>query len=182
MDELLRSGHVLHASVTHSVTHIRDHYDAVFEELAATTHLKEEAHVHVDIDRCRSIRVYPRHELTTAKLRDAVKIESEANVSPSLVVIEGFDFETTPRQDFVDMKALAAEIAAEVWLSVSSGPERITQLPPSIERIEDLVSVVLALEPDDDTLLLRALKDHDNPDLSELHVALDPRTLLLTRH
>jgi hypothetical protein len=182
MDELLRSGHVLHASVTNSVTHIRNHYDSVFEELAATTHLEEEAHVHVDIDRCRSIRVYPRHELTTAKLRDAVKIESEANVSPSLVVIEGFDFETTPRQDFVDMKALAAEIAAEVWLSVSSGPERISQLPPSVERIEDLVSVVLALEPDNDTLLLRALKDHDNPDLSELHVALDPRTLLLTRH
>jgi len=28
---------------------------------------------------------------------------------------------------------------------------------------------------------LRALKDHDNDDLSALHVALDPRTLLLVR-
>jgi len=28
---------------------------------------------------------------------------------------------------------------------------------------------------------LRALKDHDNPDLTALHVALDPRTLLLIR-
>jgi hypothetical protein len=41
--------------------------------------------------------------------------------------------------------------------------------------------VIVALEPDDGTVALRALKDHENPDLSELHVALDPRTLLLTR-
>jgi hypothetical protein len=31
-------------------------------------------------------------------------------------------------------------------------------------------------------VVLRALKDHDNDDLSELHVALDPGTLLLVRN
>jgi len=40
---------------------------------------------------------------------------------------------------------------------------------------------VLALEPAPGTVTLRALKDHDNPDPSTLHVALDPRTLLLVR-
>ncbi len=44
------------------------------------------------------------------------------------------------------------------------------------------MSVVLTLAPGDDAVLLRALKDHDNPDLADLHVALDPKTLLLTRH
>ena len=182
LDELLRSGRVLHVSMTHSVSHIRDHYDTVFEELAATAHLEDEAQVHVDIDRNRSIRVYPRNELTTAKLREAVKVESEIAGQPSLVVIEGLDFETTSRQDFVDLKELAGELAAEIWLSVASNDEQIAQLPPPVERVEDLVSVVLALEPGDDAMLLRALKDHENPDLTDIHVALDPRTLLLTRH
>jgi len=182
LDELLRSGRVLHASMAHTVSHIRDHYDAVFEELAASAHLEDEAQVHVDIDRNRSIRVYPKNALTTAKLREAVKVESEISGQPSLVVIEGLDFETTSREDFVDLKALAGEIAAEVWLSISSKNEQVAQLPPSVERVEDLVSVALALEPGDDVVLLRALKDHDNPDLTDLHVALDPKTLLLTRH
>ena len=182
LDELLRSGRVLHASMAHTVSHIRDHYDAVFEELAASAHLEDEAQVHVDIDRNRSIRVYPKNALTTAKLREAVKVESEVSGQPSLVVIEGLDFETTSREDFVDLKALAGEIAAEVWLSISSKNEQVAQLPPSVERVEDLVSVALALEPGDDVVLLRALKDHDNPDLTDLHVALDPKTLLLTRH
>jgi hypothetical protein len=182
LDELLRSGRVLHVSMAHSVSHIRDHYDTVFEELVATTHLENEAQVHVDIDRNRSIRVYPRNALTIAKLREAVKVESEIAGQPSLVMIEGLDFETTSRQDFVDLKNLAGELAAEIWLSIASSNEQVAQLPPSIERVEDLVSVALALEPGDDAVLLRALKDHDNPDLTDLHVALDPKTLLLTRH
>jgi hypothetical protein len=182
LDELLRSGRVLHVSMVHTVSHIRDHYDTVFEELAATAHLEDEAQVHVDINRNRSIRVYPRNVLTTAKLREAVKVESETAGQPSLVVIEGLDFETTSREDFVDLKDLAGELAAEVWLSISSNDEQVPQLPPPIERVEDLVSVVLALEPGDDAVLLRALKDHENPDLTDLHVALDPKTLLLTRH
>ncbi len=182
LDELLRSGRVLHVSMAHTVTHIRDHYDTVFEELAASAHLEDEAQVHVDIDRNRSIRVYPPNALTTAKLREAVKVESEVSGQPSMVLIEGLDFETTSRQDFVDLKELAGELAAEIWLSISSSNEQIAQLPASVKRVEDLVSVALALEPGDDAVLLRALKDHDNPDLTNLHVALDPKTLLLTRH
>jgi hypothetical protein len=182
LDELLRSGRVLHVSMTHSVSHIRDHYDTVFEELAATAHLEDEAQVHVDIDRNRSIRVYPRNALTIAKLRDAVKVESEISAKPSLIVIEGLNFKTTSREDFVELKELAGELAAEIWLSISSKKEQIAQLPASVERVADLVSVVLALEPGDDAMLLRALKDHENPDLTDIHVALDPRTLLLTRH
>jgi len=182
LDELLRSGRVLHVSMAHTVSHIRDHYDTVFEELASTAHLENEAQVHADIDRNRSIRVYPRNALTTAKLREAVKVESATTGPPSLIVIEGLDFETTSREDFVDLKELAGEFAAEIWLSIASNDEQVKQLPPSVERVEDLVSVALALEPSDDAVLLRALKDHDNPDLSELHVAIDPKTLLLTRH
>ncbi len=182
LDELLRSGRVLHVSMAHSVTHIRDHYDTVFEELAATTHLEDEARIHADIDSCRSIRVYPRNSLTAAKLREAVKVETEATGQPSLLVIEGMDLDGTSRQDLVDIKELATELAAEIWFSVSTEAETVDSLPPGIAQIEDLVSVVLALEPGDDAVLLRAIKDHDNTDLSELHVALDPRTLLLVRH
>ena len=182
LDELLRSGRVLHVSMVHTVSHIRDHYDTVFEEFVASAHLENGAEVHVDIDRNRSIRVYPRNALTAAKLREAVKVESDASGKPSMVLIEGLDFETTSRQDFVDLKELAGELAAEVWLSISSSNEQVVQLPSPLEHVEDLVSVVLALEPGDDAVLLRALKDHDNPDLTNLHVALDPKTLLLTRH
>jgi hypothetical protein len=181
IDELLRSGNVLHVSLTHSVDHVRAHYDTVFADLAATTNLEDGEIIHSEIDQRRSIRVYPAHSFTAGKLREAVKLETEAGQKPSLVIIEGEDFDSAEREDFESFKELAGELAAEIWLSAQCKDETIVRVPESIARLEDLVSVIIALEPGDDAVALRALKDHDNPDLSDLHVALDPTTLLLKR-
>lgn len=181
LDELLRGGRVLHVCLDHTVSHVRAHYDTVFEDLASTTHLEDEAQVHTEIDRRRSIRVYPPDALVPSKLREAVKLESEAGGQPSLLILEGMDCEKLPQDDLVDLKALAGELAAEVWMSAPSDQEHPVEVPAAIQRFGDLVSVVLALQPGADTVALRALKDHDNPDLSDLHVSLDPRTLLLVR-
>jgi hypothetical protein len=80
-----------------------------------------------------------------------------------------------------DLKVLARELAAEVWISAASSEEGPAEVPAAIQRFGELVSVVLTLEPREDAVALRALKDHDNPDLEALHVSLDPRTLLLIR-
>jgi hypothetical protein len=181
LDELLRGGRVLHVCLDDTVSHVRAHYDTVFEDLAATTHLEQVPMVRAEIDRLRGIRVYPPHTLTASKLRDAVKLEVDAGARPSLVVLEGLDCEQVSADDLADIKALAGELAAEIWISASSREERPRGIPPAIRQFGDLVSVVLALEPTDGAVALRALKDHDNPDLEALHVALDPRTLLLVR-
>jgi hypothetical protein len=57
----------------------------------------------------------------------------------------------------------------------------VQNLPGPLDAARDSFGVILALEPENDGVALRALKDHENPDVSALRVALDPRTLLLTR-
>ena len=181
LDELLRSGHVLHVSLENTVQHVRTYYDTIFETLASTTHLEDEAQVHREIDRLRSIRAYPDHALTAQKLRDAVSVQIDADAKPSVVIVEGLNFTTLEPKDLEDIKALAVELAAEIWLSNSIADERVESIPSEVKRFDNTISVVLALEPGNGVVALRALKDHDNPDLSELHVSLDPRTLLLVR-
>jgi hypothetical protein len=181
LDELLRGGHVLHVATDESVAHVRAHYDTVFDELASSTHLEDEARVRQEADRRRCIRVYPHDGLTPGRLRDAVALEAERGAKPSLLVVEGLDFAATPRGDVEQLRALARQLGAEIWLSAAIAREHIVSLPPSIREIEDMVSVILTLDPGQDAVELRALKDHDNPDVSDLHVALDPRTLLLIR-
>ncbi|NNL67535.1 MAG: hypothetical protein HKP30_14895 [Myxococcales bacterium] len=181
LDELLRGGRVLHVCLDATVSHVRAHYDTAFEDLASTTHLEDEAMVHAEIDRLRSIRVYPPNAMSASKLRDAVKLEVEAGARPSLIVLEGLELETLQSGELAELKALAKELAAEVWLSAPSAEEGPTEKPGWMDRLDAELSVVLTLEPSDDTVALRALKDHDNPDVATLHVSLDPRTLLLVR-
>ena len=181
LDELLRSGHVLHVSLSKSVAHLRAYYDTIFEDLAATTHLEDEARVHSEIDRLRSIHVYNDRVLSVPRLREAVQIEVEAGAKPSVLIVEGLDFNQLGVADLKDIKSLADELAAEVWLSAASEDEHVRAIPEFVQSCDDDISVVLALEPESEVVGLRALKDHDNPDLSALHVSLDPRTLLLVR-
>ena len=181
VDELLREGRVLHVSCSHPVAHVRAHYDTVYDELAQSKHLEDLGMIHGEIDRNRSIRVYPPNTLTPGKLRDAVKLAREAGASPTLIVLEGLDVTLLTRADVEDLRSLAQELPAEIWLEATSHDERAVSLPPGIRPFEDLLSVVLALEPGRDVVKLRTLKDHGNPDVSELHVSLDPRTLLLVR-
>jgi len=183
LDELLRQGTVLHVALDQTVSHVRAHYDAVFEALASSTHLEDAAATHAEIDRHRSIRAYAPSSFTAAKLRDAVKVESDAGAKPSLIVIEGIELDEIAREELLDVRALAGELAAEVWISVAVPSEHVRTIPDALAKLDDAIGVVLALEPaDDGTLVLRALKDHDNDDLSALHVALDPHTLLLVRN
>jgi len=182
LDELLRGGNVLHVAVDQTVSHVRAHYDTVFEELASSTQLEDAAVTHVEVDKRRSIRAYPPAGFSASKLRDAVKVEAEAGRRPSVILLEGIDLDGIGREELLDVRALAQELAAEVWISVASSAEQVPAIPKELVRVDDVVSVILALEPGADSTVARALKDHDNPDLSALHVALDPRTLLLVRN
>ena len=131
--------------------------------------LEDEAVTHAEIDRRRSIRAYPRASFSAAKLREAVKIESEAGTRPALLIVEGFDFAAAAPGELADFKALAQELGAEMWHSAGSDDERISGLPEAVAPAADTISVIVALEPDGDHVALRALKDHDNRDLSALH-------------
>ncbi|TMA32250.1 MAG: hypothetical protein E6J87_13390 [Deltaproteobacteria bacterium] len=171
VDELLREGRVLHVSCSHPVNHVRAHYDTVYDELAQSKHLEDLGVIHGEIDRHRSIRVYPPNTLTPAKLRDAVKLAREADTAPSLIVLEGLDLAQLTR----------ADVEEEIWLEATSDKERAVAVPAGVRPFEDLISVILALEPGEEVVKLRTIKDHANPDVSDLHVSLDPRTLLLVR-
>jgi hypothetical protein len=181
MDELLREGRVLHVSLSHPVSHVRAHYDTVYDDLAASTRLEDQRLIHGEIDRRRSVRVSPPGSLTTEKLRQAVAMETEAGGSPGLIVLEGVDLSSMTRAEALDLKALGKELDAEIWMESACAEEREVTIPPEVRALEDVFSVILALEPGDDVVRLRALKDHENPDVSDLHVSLDPRTLLLVR-
>jgi len=181
LDDLLHRKPVLHVALDQSVQHVRDHYDTVFEELAATAHLDRPAVVRAEIDRLRRIRVYPRTDCDAKRLREALELEGELGARPELIVVEGLDIRQCSRDDLAAWGAVAREARAELWITAHTVDEHIEGLPAWLRPLEDLFAVVLALEPADGAVALRALKDHDNPDVAALHVALDPRTLLLVR-
>jgi AAA domain len=182
LDELLRSKPVLHIALDHNVQHVRDYYDTVFEELAHTTRL-DENHVAVraEMDRLRRIRVYPHGSFDAKRLREALALEAELGPRPELVVVDGLDVAQRTSAEMEEWASAARDAHAEVWMGATVSSERIAALPAELQSLERCFAVILAMEPGEGSVALRALKDHDSSDMSALHVALDPKTLLLVR-
>ncbi len=181
LDDLLRGEAVLHVTLGHTVSHVRAYYDTLFDDLAATTRLEDLAVVHAKIDKLRRIRAYPPDSFDAKRLREALALEAEAGSRPALVVVDGLD-PASARPDAVRAWAeLAKQAELEIWISASLDQERIEAVPASLRGVESCFGVILALEPAPGAVALRALKDHDNPNVSDLHVSLDPKTLLLVR-
>lgn len=181
LDDLLRGRGVLHVALDQTVAHTRAYYDTVFDDFAAHTHLDDEAVVHAQVDRLRSLRAYPPESFDAGKLAEALKHEVDAGNEPRVVILEGYDVSSASPADLEELRSLATEQKVEVWLSVACESETIADLPADLGHGRESFDVILALEPGPTAVELRALKDHDNPDVANLHVALDPKTLLLTR-
>jgi hypothetical protein len=181
LDDLLRGDRVLHVTLDSTVAHVRDHYDTVFAELRSTTQLADGAVVHGEIEHLRAIRAVPAAGFGAAKLREAVQLCEVAGGKPSVVIVEGWDVARAPAAELEGLRALATEVPAEIWVSASAPSERIPALPAQLAGVRDKFAVILALEPENGAVALRALKDHENPNPEALRVALDPRTLLLKR-
>lgn len=182
LDDLLRGKPVLHVALDHNVQHVRDHYDTVFEELAATTHLQSHAVVRAEIERLRRIRAYPPAAFDAKRLREAIALERELGAKPDLVVVDGLDVAQRSPEEFGAWHDLAREAELEIWVTAQAPGERIPALPAELRVFEPCFGVILALEPGHgDSVALRALKDHESRDVAALHVALDPKTLLLVR-
>jgi hypothetical protein len=181
LDDLLRGDRVLHVALDQTVAHVRDFYDTVFAELRATTQLADGAIVQGEVEHLRSIRAAASSGFGAAKLREAVQLTEAAGGKPSAVIVEGWDVARASAADLDAVCALAKELPAEIWVSAHAPSERIASLPPEFAAVRDKFAVILALEPENGAVGLRALKDHENPNPEALRVALDPRSLLLKR-
>ena len=188
LDDLMRGRKVLHISVDNAnVERVRAYYEELFNELAESAHLEDRAATHLSIERNRMIQTYTHRCFELGKVRSGIKLAQEhMNFEPDLIVIEGFpDLDSAEATALDELHATARELECEMWLAgVSHRESKLDArgIPESVARFDDKVAVVVALEPNADRVHLRLLKDHDSPDVANLHIELDPKTLLLMGH
>ena len=183
LDDLMRN-EVFHVALDQSVDHVRAYYDEIFSDLARTMHLEEAASVRLQVERSRLVHTYLGHSFSMVKLKNALgSLRDHLHFEPALVVIDGFDFGGDHYDEVSEMRQIVRRIHCELWMSARPSPNapvpQSGQLPHPLFRYADLLSVVVSLEPVGDRVRLDLVKDHDNQDLSDLYLDLDPQTMLL---
>ena len=184
LDDLMRGRRVLHVALEQPVEHVREHYDEIFADLARSTHLEDIATARLEMERHRNIHTYINHTFSVDRLREGINfLQAHVHFEPIVaIIIEGYPFETATPADLEALRAVAREQRAELWMSAVTHREagkNARGIPEPVAHVEQAVSVIVSLAHDGKAVHVRLLKDHENPDVSELSIALDPTTMLL---
>lgn len=190
LDDLLRDRKVLHISHEHAVDHVRAYYDEIFHDLAMVMKLDEPEAVRVDIEKNRLIYSHlpERNDPPSIRggsssiekiLRTVNFARQFAHFEPDVIILDAFDFVNARPEALDELSNLARERNVELWIAATVDIRKAptSGLPEPLDKFQQKLSVVVFLEPEREIVRLRLLKDHDNTELADLHLRLDPHTM-----
>ncbi len=188
IDALLAGQKVLHVSLECTVDKVRNWYDDVLKEmLGREKKLEHRETIQLDVERRRHIHTYLDHSFSIDRLRQAMGLLTEVmHFTPDVILVDDIDIddEHVDPGAVVAVKAMADEIGAELWMTCHThrdGPQaEAGHLPPPADRLEDLTDLAFRLDSHDAKVRLHVLKDHKQMLEKDLHILLDPQSMLLT--
>ena len=186
LDCLFKNQKVIHVGIGETIANIQIWYQEILTDLAKAFDLKDPQKLQEEAEQNRLILSYTTETFTVNKLsHDFRDIAEEGGLVPDVLLIDGFDFENlhSSWDTLAAFKHIAVRHNIEIWFSARTHRESNIQnergIPAPCHDVDDLFSVILFLEPLENTIHLKLLKDHEHVIKKDLPIKLDPSTLLL---
>jgi hypothetical protein len=183
-DQLLQGRHVIHVSFSDRTDHIVSWYEDIFGEIAKKRELEDAMTIHDEIIKHRVIMNFNQEAVGAAQLlRSLRSLVTDGQFAADVVVVDGYDFEHGAPETLTAIREFASELGLHVWFSASIHRDdpRVDEngIPMLLVPFVDAVSVLITLQPTDDHIKLSLIKDHDRFVTENLHLMLDPKSLLI---
>ena len=158
--------------------------DEILEEMQESLDIADHASMLTRVERHSRIHTYAHGQFSIDRLRQTLTFAKEhAEFAPELVEISNWpDFQSVQREEVEALKTLATDFGFEVWLTAQV--RRDTKhdgrhMPAPLMAVEDLLSVVVALQPEGQQVHLRFAKVHGETPPDAVQLDFDPRKMLL---
>jgi KaiC/GvpD/RAD55 family RecA-like ATPase len=185
-DKLFQGKHVIHVTFAEKADHIHSYYEDIFSEISKKRQLEGAMEVHDEIVKNKTIMNFDQKASETKLVVDSLTaLIEEGHFEAELVIIDEYDFEHASADDLAQFKAFAQKENLEIWFSVSFDREDeasfAEKVAPVIKAHDENLDVIVNIRPSGDGVLhLELVKDHGNAP-HEMHLILDPNTLLIAR-
>ena len=183
-DRLFQDKHVIHVSFSSRTDHIVNWYEDIFREIARKRDLESAVDVHDALIRNRVIMNFNQEGIKAEQILQSLEaMITNGNFAAETIVVDGFDFSKTTVESLQNIKEFAEKLGLEVWFSASlRGDEPLFNEDGSPEELIpffDVITVLITLQFKGQYVHLDLVKDHHEIGLKDLHLKLDPKTLLI---
>lgn len=182
LNSILQQKNVLHISLNEPVGKVSLWYQEVFEQLAHQYEVPQIDQLWDTIAPHRFIMTFQVDRFSGPRLEERLTDLTTQNIfNPDMIIIDGLPFDGTDRVDLEELKKLAASQNLPVWFTVTTHRHEDPAsdgLPVQLSPVQDLFDAAIALEPEEGTIFVKALKGGIEP---ETTLTLDPATMLIQR-
>jgi KaiC/GvpD/RAD55 family RecA-like ATPase len=177
-DQLFQGRHLIHVSFSASTAHIIDWYEDIFDEIKRRHNLDEAPKVHDEIVKNRVIMNFNQEGLPVSRILTSLKaMIREGGFDAGIIVVDGYDFGRASEADVREFRRFAQEMALEIWFSITL--QEHDALQQVLGRFLESFAIIIQLKPMRDYIHLELVKDHDEAVAPDLHLKLDPKTMLV---
>ncbi len=183
-DQLFMNKHVIHVSFSSNTNHIISWYEDIFEEIAKKFSIDLATEAHDEIIKNRIIMNFNQSGVRISQIMNSIKsMIREGHFDANVLVVDGYDFKKSTKDDVKQFRIFAGELGLEIWFSASLQDDD-TQfdkngVPYSLKDIINEIAILIYLRPVGNYIHLELIKDHDILPVSDMHLRLDPRSLLI---
>ncbi|MFT5239953.1 MAG: hypothetical protein ACI9OU_001116 [Candidatus Promineifilaceae bacterium] len=179
---LLEGKHVVHLSFSENTSHIVSWYEKIFEAVAKRHNLENASDIHDETVKNRIIVNFRQDDNPVQRLEKSLELlEQSAHFHADRLIVDGFDFTKESVEGLKELRRFAKAAGYCIWMSASMDlGQGDTPVPAALEPFIDEIAVMVGLEHVDNHVQLRLIKDRDTSDLADMHLTLDPETLLIT--
>jgi hypothetical protein len=181
-DKLFQGKHVIHVSFAGRTDHIISWYEDIFKEIARKRELENAMSVHDELIKNRVVMNFSQEGVSPEQVFRSIRaMISEGHFAADLIIFDGYDFSSGSVEDFHKIKSFSDELGLSVWFSVSLPDEATDQrgVPEVLSPYIAETDVVVTLTPTERFVKLNLVKDYEHYPQEDLHLKLDPKTLLI---
>jgi hypothetical protein len=182
MDKLLQNEKIIHVSFHQHADYVLAWYEDIFDEFTKKKNLEHMLEVKTDLVKNRVLLNFSQDGVTEDQILKSLKaLIIEGGFNALSIIVDGFDFSRTSRERMESVKAASKELGVSLWYSCNVNNNAFNEhsIPLILTDYQDLLDVIIVMEPASDHIELTASKDRGSTDLEHIAVKLDPKTLLI---
>jgi hypothetical protein len=185
-DQLLQGKQVIHVSFATNPSHIVDWYEDVFREISEKFGLESVMAVHDEMIRHRIIMNFNQAGIRLPQVIGSLRsMIRDGHFAADSIVVDAYDFTDVTLEELEQVRGFAVEQGLEIWFSVSLGFDQPgydkAGIPNLLKDLIPAFAILVCLRPEEKHIHLQLVKDHDSTVAEDLHLKLDPKTLLIVR-
>lgn len=184
MDKLLQGKKVIHVSFSQQTDYVTAWYEDIFNEIAKKKNLEDAADVKLEMIKNRVLMNFNQDGISAEQILRSLKaLIVDGGFKAEALIIDGYDFARTTTDSLSSIRAFAAELGLEIWYTCTVAGEAPhydkKNIPVVLKDYQDLLDVIIVLDPKPDYIHFSVSKDHGSLNSDELSLKLDSKTLLI---